>query len=132
MLHTFVTETDELALEHSKQPFKDYLRVSLNLLQRLNPEKDLNKLNNHEIETILEHAFNRYYNSSALFGSIETCKKTIDRIRAIGVTEIACLIDFGIDESIVIDNLRHLNNLRISVLPNQKNTKFSKNIYNYV
>src|SRR5690606_33645825 len=51
----------------------------------------------------------RYFETSGLFGSPATCERQLRRLMAIGVNEIACLIDFGVDTDEV---LRHLEDLR--------------------
>jgi hypothetical protein len=38
--------------------------------------------------------------------------KMIERLKAIGVDEVACLIDFGIDVDSVLESLEHLVVLR--------------------
>ena len=47
----------------------------------------------------------------------------IDRLKAIGVDEVACLIDFGIDFDSVISSLHHLETLRELSNPNSGNVK---------
>jgi hypothetical protein len=36
----------------------------------------------------------------------------VDRLRSIGVDEVACLIDFGVDTSLALDGLGRLDELR--------------------
>jgi hypothetical protein len=38
--------------------------------------------------------------------------KMVERLKAIGVDEVACLIDFGIDVDSVLESLEHLAVLR--------------------
>ena len=40
-------------------------------------------------------AFERYYRTSSLIGTPASCMKMIERLKEIGVDEVACLIDFG-------------------------------------
>ena len=54
------------------------------------------RLSDSDIEALLEHAFERYYETSGLFGTPEGCLAMVDRLKDIGVDEIACLIDFGV------------------------------------
>ncbi len=51
------------------------------------------------MDALLEHSFERYYETSGLFGTPESCLAMIDTLKAIGVDEIACLIDFGVDST---------------------------------
>ena len=42
-------------------------------------------------------AVDRYLGTSGLFGTPEGCLQIIEKLKAIGVDEVACLIDFGVD-----------------------------------
>jgi FkbM family methyltransferase len=65
-----------------------------------------------DLEALLAHAFDRYYQTSGLLGTPETCMQMIDRLKLAGIDEVACLIDFGIDVDSVLSNLIYLNQLR--------------------
>jgi hypothetical protein len=71
-------------------------------------ELDLGSLSEDELEGILDFAFERYFNDSGLFGTIEDALKRTDELRAIGVGEIACLIDYGIAPDQVLEGLKPL------------------------
>ena len=43
------------------------------------------------MDAILAHAFERYFTTAGLFGTPETCLATVERLREMGVDEIACL-----------------------------------------
>lgn len=64
------------------------------------------------MDAVLEFAFLRYYETSGLFGTPERCRETVDKLKGIGVDEIACLIDFGIDTDEVLDSLPLLDRIR--------------------
>ena len=63
-------------------------------------------------EKLAEHAFERYFESSGLFGTPESCVPMVTRLKQIGVTEFACLIDFGIPADTVLASLPYLDDLR--------------------
>ena len=65
-----------------------------------------------DMDALLEHAFARYYETSGLFGTPQSCLAMVERLKDIGVDEIACLIDFGVPSEIVMAQLSHLNELR--------------------
>src|SRR5436305_3642974 len=48
-----------------------------------------------------------------LFGTAETCAPLITQLRAAGVDEIACQMDFGVDSDLVLKSLPYLNMLRL-------------------
>ncbi|KZN34199.1 hypothetical protein N480_21585 [Pseudoalteromonas luteoviolacea S2607] len=120
LAHTFISDNEEVIYEHVKEPFKRYLVISAGSPQaiaRLVGESADTVLSgdieqSDELNAITERAFRRYYHSNALLGTVEKCTPTVERIAAAGVSEIACLIDFGVEESLVLENLENLNQLK--------------------
>lgn len=123
MLHSFLAETREQAREIAREPMKDYLRSAAGLIKQYawafpafkKPkgvdnafQLDLGSLNDEELEGILDFAFERYFNDSGLFGTIEEAMVRVQEVKAIGVTEIACLIDYGIAVDQVLEGLKPL------------------------
>jgi len=123
MLHSFVADTRDMARAIAREPMKDYLRSAAGLIKQYawafpafkkpegvtNPfEMDLGQLDEDELEAILDFAFERYFEESGLFGTIEEAVDRAEELRAIGVTEIACLIDYGIASETVLAGLRPL------------------------
>src|SRR5207245_11141351 len=62
---------------------------------------------------LLSFAFKRYFETSGLFGTPEVCLRMVERLKAIGVDEVACLIDFGVDFDSTMASLELLNEVRI-------------------
>ena len=58
--------------------------------------------------TLLDFAFERYWASSSLLASRETFTARADRLRAMGVDEVACLIDFGVDLDTTLASLERI------------------------
>ncbi len=128
MLHTFVGEQDDIVRELVREPMKEYLRSSMKLVLDFawsfpafkrpggsdsNPDEiDIKSLSPEEIDTILDFAFERYYENSGLFGTPERCMEMIRRCRGADIDEIACLLDFGAPTERVIQSLPFLNKLR--------------------
>jgi natural product biosynthesis luciferase-like monooxygenase protein/FkbM family methyltransferase len=112
MLHTFVGPTIDSVRDTVRQPFCDYLMSSLDLMKNLARSfgQDIasETFTAHDMEALLSHAFERYFNTSGLFGTPETCLRMVDRLKEIGVDEIACLIDFGVDVNAVLASLHGL------------------------
>ena len=120
MLHTFVARDREHAREIARGPMKSYLKAAAALVKQYawafpafkrpegakNPmDIDLSTLSEDEVEGILDYAFNRYFEDSGLFGTVEDCLARVEQIKAIGVTEVACLIDYGIGTEQVLEAL---------------------------
>ena len=116
MLHTFVESDMEYVRDTVRGPFTAYLRSSLSLTkelaQSLGVDSRSEEFTEDDVDALLSHAFNRYFETSALMGTPESCLQTINRLKAIGVDEIACLIDFGVEKDRVLASLSHLDRLR--------------------
>ncbi len=110
MLHTFVGDDLEEVRRTVRGPFITYLESSVDLWQ--NASKPLADLTPAEREEVLAYAFERYFQTSALFGTPQTCAPFVARLQAVGVDEIASLIDFGIEADTTLDGLHALNLLR--------------------
>ncbi|SMY06885.1 MupA/Atu3671 family FMN-dependent luciferase-like monooxygenase [Flavimaricola marinus] len=123
MLHTYLAETRDQAREIAREPMKDYLRSAAGLIKQYawafpafkKPkgvdnafQLDLGSLEDEELEGILDFAFQRYFDESGLFGTVEDAMARVAEIKAIGVTEVACLIDYGIAVPTVLEGLRPL------------------------
>lgn len=126
MLHTFVGGSDEQVRELVREPMTAYLRTSVGLIKQYagvfptlrqrpgSDGKDLDfaSLTREEMDALLDFSFERYYSTSALFGTVDSAAAMVDRVRAIGVDELACLVDFGLDTDTVLAHLPHLDALR--------------------
>ena len=115
MLHTFVGPDLAYVAEKVQGPLCRYLASSIglakNFLRSLGHEV-ADELTSDDLEALLAHAFDRYYQTSGLFGTPETCVQMVDRLKLANVDEVACLIDFGVDVDTVISNLTYLDQLR--------------------
>jgi len=126
MLHTLVGEDSDEVHDLARGPMKKYLAGSLNLaaahLESVpflkNPgEVDLDAITPELEDQILEASFEKYFHMGSLLGSHEKCLDTVDELARIGVDEVACLIDFGVDADIVRSSLEHLNVVRVLANP---------------
>ncbi|TNF58173.1 MAG: LLM class flavin-dependent oxidoreductase, partial [Burkholderiales bacterium] len=120
MLHTYVARDREQARETARGPMKDYLRSAAGLIKQYawafpafkkpqgvtNPaEIDIRSLDAEELEAILDFAFQRYFEDSGLFGTVDDCLQRVEQLKRIGVGEVACLIDYGIPSEKVMEGL---------------------------
>jgi natural product biosynthesis luciferase-like monooxygenase protein len=116
MLHTYLDTNRERVREKVRIPFTNYLRTSIgliaNLAKSLNLSLDLKAMSERDMDDLLAFAFDRYFETSALFGTPTACRAMTDRLKETGVDEVACLIDFGVDADSSLAGLRHLNELR--------------------
>jgi natural product biosynthesis luciferase-like monooxygenase protein len=125
MLHTFVGDDVDRVRAVVRKPFIDYLKTSTELVKQARWEfpafathgrqtgpTDNSDLSEAEIDAMMDHAFERYFHTSGLFGTPDSCLPMVRRLDGIGVDEIACLLDFGVATDAVLDGLRFLNQLR--------------------
>jgi SAM-dependent methyltransferase len=130
MLHTFVAEDVALVRETVRVPFTSYLRCSTDLIRRAKwyfpaftgaqdarAGAELDGASATDIDALLDHAFDRYFDTHGLFGSPESCLALVSDLQASGVDEIACLVDFGVDTDEVLGSLKHLDRLRRMCAP---------------
>lgn len=115
MIHTFVDDDEERARELVRGPLSDYMRSSLHLLlnAQLDGRRKLDpsRLSREDVDFMVDRAFERYF-EFGLLGTVSKGAEVIERLRAIGVDEIACLIDFGLPTDAVLGGLTKLAELR--------------------
>jgi natural product biosynthesis luciferase-like monooxygenase protein len=114
MLHTFLGEDVDEIRETVRSPFSAYIKSALDLdLAAAKAKQELGQedMSERDIEYVVEQAFERYFETSGLFGTPASRVDFVRRLAAVGVDEIACLIDFGVDEDDVLASLDHLGEL---------------------
>ena len=116
MLHTFVGPDIDEVREKVRQPFTNYLASSLDLMKNLAKTLGVtigaSDFTDDDMQVLLAHAFERYFGNSGLMGTPEMCLDMIERLKEIGVDEVACLIDFGVEREAVLESLHDLNEIR--------------------
>lgn len=109
MLHAFAGPEGADVRAEVRAPMMRYLRTSVDLWQR--ESAMLEDMDEATRDGVLSMAFERYIGAS-LIGDAGRCYEMLRRARAIGVDEVACLIDFGMTSGQVFGSLRHLARLR--------------------
>jgi len=102
-----VGESLELVKATVRGPLIEYLRKSADLIKsyawafsafKHQPESkekaDFSTLPKRRMDAILAHAFDRYFETSGLFGTPESCVKVIEKLGANDIDEVACLNRF--------------------------------------
>ncbi|MDB5317011.1 MAG: ATP-dependent AMP-binding enzyme family protein [Rhodospirillales bacterium] len=123
MLHSFVGESDNAVRATVRGPMKRYLGAALDLVRDASwsfptiveraqqsgrtPAEvfEQEPLTADELDALLDHAFDRYFSTSGLFGTLDTCLRMVERVAAVGVDEIACLVDYGVPTDTVLAQL---------------------------
>lgn len=116
LLHTYLGDDADKVYAKARGPFLDYLHHSLDLSKntiiKSNPGAEAEEITEEDMEDMLDYAFFRYVNNSSLIGTKETCIGILHKLAAIGVTEIGCLIDFGVDYEATMEGLTYITDLK--------------------
>jgi hypothetical protein len=108
MLHTYLDEDVRRVRDKVRGPFTAYLRAFVDLWASRDERLRFGTLSERAQRDLVEFAFERYFQRSALFGTPDQAFAFASRLEAIGVTEIASLVDFGLDDASVMAGLERL------------------------
>ncbi|GAA2226342.1 MupA/Atu3671 family FMN-dependent luciferase-like monooxygenase [Streptomyces nogalater] len=116
MVHTFVGPDLDAVRELVREPMSRYLETSFDLISSLGittrSAEDFKALPPEELRELIDRAFERFFATASLLGTPQVCADMVDRMKAAGVDEVACLIDFGVEEKAALDALTHLATVR--------------------
>lgn len=126
MMHTFLGESTEAVKALVRQPMIRYLQSAAGLVGRYADAWSayrrgsaaqvgaaaMQELDADESAQLLEFAFERYFDSAGLFGTVERAAVLVEALRSAGVDEVACLIDFGVAPDLVIAHLPWIEQLK--------------------
>ncbi len=126
MVHTFLGRDTAAVREMVRQPLKDYLKSSASLVGNYADAwtaykqgagtsvsaNAINELTDAEREELYDFAFERYFESSGLFGAVDKALPLAKGLQQVGADEIACLIDFGVAPQTVLDHLPFIDQLK--------------------
>nr|MDJ0841827.1 amino acid adenylation domain-containing protein [Acidobacteriota bacterium] len=115
MLHTYLAEDPDVARRVAEAPFRAYLKSSFGLMRGLASGLGIDisgGLDEKTSDMLLDHAFDRFYGTSTLFGTPETCLQLVDKIKGADVDEISALVDFGVPRREALDGLHQLVKLK--------------------
>ncbi|MFQ4145487.1 LLM class flavin-dependent oxidoreductase [Chlorogloeopsis sp. ULAP02] len=130
MLHTYIGDNEQLVKQQVKQSFCNYLKTHFglveNLAKRINFQFNPESFSEEDRQQLLEFAFERYFQQNrVLIGIPENCRQTITRLKEIGVDEIGCLVDFGLDFNTVMTSLKKLTDFKQEYQPIKNTSKYS-------
>ncbi|CAM2069618.1 LLM class flavin-dependent oxidoreductase [Sulfidibacter corallicola] len=113
MLHTLVHKDLDTVQWVVEKPFKSYIKSALeaHVNAGLAKLKGAGEVGEAEKAKMLEYAYQRYFRTSAIFGPPEQAREVVEQARAIGVNDIACVMDFGVDYDVVKDSFPYLKQL---------------------
>ena len=116
MMHTFVGEDFNQVKEEAREPFCNYLKTHLDLLENLarsaGIKVSLKTFTEADINSLLQFAYEGWLKGRTLIGSKTTCLQMIKLMKQADVDEAACLIDFSPNFDAVLESLHHLKDLK--------------------
>ena len=116
MLHTFLGQDLERVRETVRPAMVSYLKTFVAEgkagLDAASLGMPPSALGDRDQEDLAAFAFNQFFGERSLLGTPESCAPLIARLQRIGVDEVACLLDFGLDAATVRSGLPFLDRLR--------------------
>ncbi len=119
MMHTFVGKNLDEVLSKVRDPLTNYLKSHVGLVESMTKSLNIDVGLNAEqhLDAVVAFAFERYYRTASLIGTPEKCLTMIEHLQSVGVDEVACFIDFGVDVDTVLEGLRYLSVLKDLSVP---------------
>jgi len=116
MLHTYVgTDLDQVR-KIVQEPMKAYLQTYIDQFRPMAGGGVIDP-SSLEMKSLIEAVFEHYFEQSSLLGTPGKCAAIIEKVAAVGVNDLACLLDFGLDHETTMEGLKHLADLRRSIQP---------------
>jgi natural product biosynthesis luciferase-like monooxygenase protein len=120
-LHTFLARSLDDVRRHAREPYCQYLKANVGMLQSLARSRgmnfDLTTLTQEQLDEVVPLVFEKFLHGRSLLGTPESCARVVNELAAIGVNEVACLIDFGPGPEVVLDHLPYLAKLSRQFAP---------------
>ncbi|MDR7123077.1 non-ribosomal peptide synthetase [Rheinheimera soli] len=112
MVHTYLAEDLQDALEKARKPFINYMRAHVALVKPLLAGLGITEqeLVDVDEEDLLSFAYLRYTRTSSLIGTTESVLPMLQKIMNAGVNEVACLVDW-MDEDLAFAGLPLISEL---------------------
>lgn len=115
VLHTYITNDSEEIESLVKPSMIKYLNNFIDQQTIYTDEsvkQFIERLSKDDQKDIIEHAFKQYYVNRSLIGSPDKCLSLIKILSDIGVDEIICLVDFGLDFNKINNSINILNEIK--------------------
>src|SRR5690606_8715854 len=105
---TYLDTTEQIAVDVCEKPFKNYLKSTISLMD----SKTQQMKTKLDIESLINMSYKKYDRNNTLIGTPESCQELLYQIEEIGVTEVACFVDFGIEKDKVLSGIKRITEAR--------------------
>jgi iturin family lipopeptide synthetase A len=109
LLFTYLDDDVEKAREIAREPLCAYLRSYLDNSQK-KIEKQIGdmEVDKEDLDYLTNRSCDDYFNGKSLIGTAATCAAVVERLKKIGVDEIGCFVDFGVEPGKVLRSLEQV------------------------
>jgi natural product biosynthesis luciferase-like monooxygenase protein len=115
-LHTFLAPSMDEVMAKAYVPYCNYLKANLGLLEKLAKNRGfdikLSTLPAKQLDDAVNLIFAKFLRQRSLLGTPELCADLVRQLAAVGVNEIACLLDFGPTNEDMLQSLKTLCRLK--------------------
>lgn len=108
MMHTYIADTVGDAQEHARSALRGYLASSMSLESSAIVGPAGAAVSDEDRNFLIDRSLARFYDEGALIGNVEAARQTVGRLERLGVDEVACLVDFGIDHDLALASIARL------------------------
>ena len=116
MVHTLVGADAATVREQARRPYCEYIKANIGLFKGLAQSRgrdaDLSSMSAADLDEFVNFLYDRFAASRGLIGTPESCAPLVSRLARAGVTELACLLDFGPATDLILSSLTHLATLK--------------------
>jgi natural product biosynthesis luciferase-like monooxygenase protein len=116
MIHTLVGDDADVVREQARRPYCNYIKANIGLFKGLAQSRgrdaDLSAMSESDLDEFTNFLYERFAATRGLIGTPESCAPLVARLEQIGVSELACLLDFGPDVDLILASLPNLARLR--------------------
>ena len=112
MAHTFLGIDRNAVKEKVRGAMSNYLRNSADLMVRAEQRSEWNEMDRAARDEMAAVAFERYFETASLMGTPETARATIRKLEEMGVSELCCLVDFGLPTGDIMEGLNLLTEVK--------------------
>jgi natural product biosynthesis luciferase-like monooxygenase protein len=122
MIHTYVGAPGEEVRAVVRGPLSQYLRNHLQFYEtmmgkRADLDVDLAALSAEDREALVQKGVDRYLETSSLIGGVDECRQQAARLAALGIDELACLVNFGMPEPLILGGVERLSEVAAAFRP---------------
>lgn len=116
MLHTYVGPSDAQARDRARPALTEYLRSHMGFYETVLKARDLGidpaELSAADREELIRRGVDRYLETSSMICGPDRAAELACRLWRLGVDELACLVDFGLDDELVLEGIDRLGAVR--------------------